>query len=106
MAMTLAFPTTDTGLLQWSANLLNLIQTSPASFGLLESDVEAYRAAHLAFADGVGLCNPSVRNKTAVVQKNGAKASLKQAARLLASKVGSTPSVTDAQKVELGMPPR
>jgi len=51
-------------------------------------------------------CDPSQRNKAAVVVKNAARTSLKAAATLLANKIYGTATVTDAQKVELGIPPR
>ena len=59
-----------------------------------------------AFATALAACDPAVRNKTAVATKNAAKATLKNAATLLANKVYSTAAVTNAQKIELGIPPR
>lgn len=104
--ITLSFPTTDNGLLAWSLNFKDLITASPTSYGLVAADATAYGVVHTAYATALAACDPPQRSKTAVVAKNAARTSLKNAAILLANKIYGTATVTDAQKVELGIPPR
>lgn len=106
MLLTFAFPTTDTGLLQWSQNFLDLIEATPLAFGLTAADATSYETVHDAYAAALTACDPPQRSKTAVVVKNQARADLKNAATLLGNKVYSTATVTDAQKTQLGIPPR
>ncbi len=77
----LSFPTTDTGLLQWSQNVVNLITPVPATYGLVVGDVTTYTALHAAYSTALAACDPPVRNKAAVVTKNAARSSLKTARR-------------------------
>lgn len=102
----LTFPSTDSGLLVWSQSFLDLIQATPTAYGLVAADATAYSAVHTAYSNSLTACMPDVRSKAAVVAKNAARASLKDKAILLANKIYSDPAVTDAQKTELGIPPR
>ena len=104
--ITLSFPRTDNGLLAWSLNLLNLITATPTAYNCVAADATAYGVLHTAYADALEACDPQQRNKTAVTTKNAARTALKSGATLLANKVYAGASVTDAQKVELGIPPR
>jgi hypothetical protein len=106
MMIALSFPTTDTGLLAWSLNLLDLITAQPTDYNLVAADATSYGLVHTAFADALAACDPAQRNKAAVVAKNTARTALKNAATLLGNKVYSGANVSDAQKTELGMPPR
>jgi hypothetical protein len=102
----LSFPATDTGLLQWSQNVVNLITPTPATYGLVAGDVTTYTALHNAYSTALAACDPSVRSKPAVITKNAARTALKNGATMLANKIYASPAVTDAQKTQLGMPPR
>lgn len=106
MQVALTLPASDTGLLQWSQNVVTLITAAPATYNLVTADVTTYTALHTTFASSVAACDPSVRNKPAVVAKRAARLALKNGAQILASKVYSSTTVTDAQKTQLGMPPR
>jgi hypothetical protein len=106
MMVTLSFPPSDPGLLAWSQNFLDLITATPTAYNLVAGDATSYLAVHTAYADALAACDPPQRNKTAVVAKNLARTALKQAATLLANKVYAGASVTDAQKTQLGIPPR
>jgi hypothetical protein len=106
MLATLSFPRTDTALLQWSQNIVNLITPTPATYGLVTADVTTYTALNTAYSAALAACDPSQRNKPAVVTKNAARDALKTGATLLANKIYASPTVTDAQKVQLGIPPR
>src|SRR5947207_15180556 len=102
----LSFPTTDSGLLAWSQNFLNLIQAAPTSYNLVAGDATSYATVHTAYSTALANCDPGVRSKPAVITKNAARTTLKNSAILLANKVYSGASVTDAQKTSLGIPPR
>ena len=41
MQVALSFPPTNTGMLQWSQNVVNLITPSPATYNLVTADVTA-----------------------------------------------------------------
>lgn len=106
MPVALYLPRADLALRQWSQNVVSLITPDPAAWGLVEADVTSYTAVHAAFSTGLAACDPAVRNKAAVVAKNTARASLENGASLLANKIYSAQTVTDAQKTQIGMPPR
>jgi hypothetical protein len=97
------FPTSDTGLLAWSSRFSAGINASPEAFGLSPSQAADYAAIHASFATAMAACAPAMRNKTSVVAKNTARAALKAQARLLVSIIQGQPSVTDAEKTELGL---
>jgi hypothetical protein len=104
--MTVSFPDSDAGLLAWSANFLELITATPTAFGLVAGDATSYQIVHDSYASALAACDPAQRNKAATVAKNQARTDLKAKATLLANKVYSTSTVSDSQKVELGIPPR
>jgi hypothetical protein len=106
MTVALSFPTSDTALLQWSQNIVNLITPAPATYNLVAADVTTYTALHTAYSTALAGCDPAQRNRSAVVAKNAARAALKAGATLLANKVYASATVTDAQKTALGIPPR
>src|SRR5689334_10032060 len=97
----LSFPKTDDGLLAWSTNFKDLITAAPTTYGLVAGDATAYATVHTAYATALAACDPAQRNKAAVVAKNAARTDLKSKATLLANKIYSTATVTDAQKTEL-----
>jgi hypothetical protein len=96
-------PRTDDALLAWSANFSALITATPTAYGLTAALASSYAAVHTTFATALGACDPGQRSKTTVAAKNEARTNLKIQARLLANLVEGTSTVTDAQKVELGL---
>jgi hypothetical protein len=106
MQVTLSFPRTDTGLLAWSQNVVSLITPTPADWGLVTGDVTAYTALHDAYSTALAACDPAQRNKPAVVTKNQARTALTNGAQMLGNKIYASSAVTDAMKVQIGMPPR
>jgi hypothetical protein len=106
MQVSLSFPPSDTGLLQWAQNVVTLITPSPATYNLVVGDVTTFTALFNSYSTALGLCDPAVRSKPAVVTKNAARTALKNGATIIANKVYSSLTVTDAQKTQLGMPPR
>src|SRR4051794_25307991 len=107
MVVRLQFPGSDTGLLQWSQNVVNLITPAPADWNLVVGDVTTYTGLHNTYSTSLAACDPSVRSKPATVAKNQARRALKLGAAIIANKIYSaSPAVSDAMKVEIGMPPR
>lgn len=96
-------PRTDTALLAWSLNFSSLITAAPTTYGLVAGDATAYAALHTAFATALAACDPGERSKSLVAAKNTARTALKNSARLLAKRVEGTATVTDAQKLALGL---
>ncbi len=96
-------PQTDAALLAWSLNFSTKVTATPTAYGLTAAQATAYQALHDAFASALAACDPAIRNKPAVATKNDARLALKDDARLLARLVQGTASVTDAQKLELGL---
>ena len=87
-------------------NFKDLITANPTSYGLVAGDATAHGTVHTSYATALEACDPPQRNKTATATKNAARTALKNAATLLANKIYGTATVTDAQKIELGIPPR
>ena len=106
MRVALTYPRTKLGFLQWSQNVVNLITPAPGTWGLVVGDVTSYTASHTLYANAVAACDPSVRSKPAVVTLHQTRTNLQNAAALLANKIYACATVTDAMKVQIGMPPR
>src|SRR4051812_47735891 len=96
-------PNKDAALLAWSLNFTSKIGATPLVFGLTAPLATAYQALHDSFASAMENCDPDERNKVATATKNDARFALKNNARLLAKLVDGTASVTDPQKLELGL---
>ena len=101
--MSTTFPDRDSDLLAWSVNFLAGIGGAPTTLGLTEAMVNSYESVHNEFAGMMQACDPSVRSKTAVVNKNDAKAALKSEARLLINVINGQKDVSDGQKTALGI---
>src|SRR4051812_32929996 len=96
-------PNGDTQLLAWSANFLAGITASAVSLGLTPAMATSYGTLHANYATALGLCDPGQRCKSNVASKNVSREALKAQARLLAKIIQGQASVTDAQKLDLGL---
>lgn len=96
-------PTRDSLLLAWSANFSTRISLAPVPLGLTAGQATSYATLHGNFATAMGLIDPGERSKSLVSQKNAARLALKTSARLLAKIIQGQASVTDAQKIDLGL---
>ena len=96
-------PNSDSGLLAWSLNFKTLIVATPTAYGLTTALASAYGTLHDAYATALVACDPAIRTRSAVPTKNTARGNLKANARLLADLVQGTASVTNAQKLALGL---
>jgi hypothetical protein len=96
-------PATDPGLLDWGRNFRDRIEPDPERFGISEAQAAAFAAVYVAFAAAYQTVrDPSTRTTVTVAQKNAKRETLKAEARLLAKVVDGS-SVTDAQRIELGL---
>ena len=104
--MALTLPPTDPGLLAWGNNFKAGITPSPTTLGLTAAQVTAYGTVLTSYSTALGACDPNIRSKAAVATKNTAKAALKLASEQTVALIMGTPTVTDAEKIALGIPPR
>jgi hypothetical protein len=103
MASKSFLPEKDAALLAWSNNFSTLISAGAVSYGLTTTQATAYAALHATYATSLTAVDPPIRNKAAVATKNTARTALKANARMLAKIVEATPTVTNTQKVTLGL---
>jgi hypothetical protein len=100
---TVSFPSTDSGLLAWSLNFSTRISAAPVPLGLTAPQATAYATLHTNFSNALAACDPGERSKSLVSAKNIARTVLKTSARQLASIIQGQASVSDAQKIDLGL---
>ena len=96
-------PRKDDALLAWSANAKTLITATPTAYGLTAAFATQYGGIHDLFATALAACEPGVRTQAAVAAKNTARANLLEQIRLMTNLVNGTATVTDAQKITLGI---
>lgn len=102
--MSSRMPTTDAGLLAWSTNFRTRISADPAVYGLTAEAASAYEATQAAYAAAYQLAvDPGTRTRPSIAAKDAAKAAVRLASRQLGRIVEGTASVTDAQKLALGL---
>lgn len=95
---------TDAEIASGSANFTMYIVATPAAFGLVAAQATAYGALNLAYQEAYSAAiTPASRTKAAVAAKNAAKKALRTMAADLAKIIDATPTVTDTQKIELGL---
>jgi hypothetical protein len=96
-------PRTDPALLAWARHFIAVAGPAPEAFGLSALQLAELSAATGAYADGLRLCDPNIRNRVAVATKNAQREALKILARSLNNFVQGNLGVSDAQKVQLGL---
>jgi hypothetical protein len=99
-------PSREADLRDWSANFSEKINSppGPAQFGLTVAQAANYAALHDAYASAFELSqDPNTRTPVQISVKNTAKAALKVNARMLARLIRATPTVTNEQRIELGL---
>jgi hypothetical protein len=99
-----AVPTQDDALANWSTNFSTRISAGAVSFGLTTALATAYATLHGSFLTARAAASvPGTRSASLVAAKNTAKAALVANARDLYQIVQGTPSVTNAQREDLGI---
>lgn len=96
-------PDSDPALLAWSLNFSTLISAAPIPVGLTAAQATAYAALHALFSTAMAGVGPGVRTSASVAAKNAARNNLKISARLLAKLVEGTATVSNSQKITLGL---
>jgi hypothetical protein len=87
-----------------SANFASLISATPVAFGLTAAQASSYAALNTTYQTAyTAATTDGTRSKSLVAAKNSAKVPLKQMASDLARIINGTPTVTDEQKVTLGV---
>jgi hypothetical protein len=80
------------------------IVATPAAYGLTEAMALAYNGLNSQYAQAyLAALDPEQRTKGKISAKNAAKRDLKVMASDLAKIINGTPSVTDEQKIDLGL---
>ena len=97
-------PSRDEELSTWAGNYSSKITATPVAYGLLAADATALAALVASFNTALGAAtNPATRTAVTVASKDTAKVALVADIRSLARRIQATPSVTAAQKTELGL---
>jgi len=95
---------TDAETASGSANFSSLIQGTPTAFGLVAAQGTAYEVVNMAYQVAYDAAiTPATRTKGAVAAKNDAKKALRVMASDLSKIIDGTPTVTDQQKIDLGL---
>ena len=98
------FPTTDSGVEQFTANFSGLISIDPAVYGLDSKIAADYSGLQKDFAAKLtAAVNPATRGRLSVFQKDEARKALVLITRKYAQQISKMVSVTDDQRVELGI---
>ncbi len=97
-------PNSDSGLLAWSVNFKAKTSADPFQYGLTEDQAVAYAGLHDAYAAAFQTAiDPGTRTKGKVAAKNTARSALKGMAGDLARIIEGHATVTDEQKIDLGL---
>lgn len=98
---------TDSQLVETSAAFGSTISASPATYGLTAPMAASYQTIQAAYASAYAAAiNPLTRTKAAVEGKNQARLNLVSESQKLSGYIVRTPTVTNQQLIELGLPPR
>lgn len=96
-------PTRDADLLTFAQSASGFITATPTAYGLTAAIATAFASAVSAYQTALDAVQPGVRNKMAVATKNSAKSALKNNIRAWAKLVDGTATVTNAQRLQLGL---
>jgi hypothetical protein len=95
---------TDAELYAGSQAFSTKISASPTSFGLVAAQATSYASLNAAWGTAYLLAvDPETRTKGAIAAKNQARANLRKMASDLAKIIDGTATVTDAQRLDLGL---
>ncbi|HZZ42414.1 MAG TPA: hypothetical protein VFE58_05720 [Tepidisphaeraceae bacterium] len=98
------FTGTDAELYIGSDLFATKITATPTAFGLVAAQATAYSAVSATWRTAYTVAaDPVTRTKASVSAKNAARTAVKTMASSLAKIINGTPTVTDAQKIDLGL---
>ena len=88
----------------WIANFATKVALSPTSYGLIAGDATAISAQNTAFqAAYAASTNPATRTSASVATTQGARFASEVVIRPFAMRINANQTVTDAQRVSLGL---
>ena len=97
-------PANDGALAVWSENFDDKVASAPEDYGISEADAAQFHALVEEFAARLAIVgNPQTRTRAAIVMKDDVKAVLVAHARRLIRVAGAHPSITDEQRIRLGL---
>lgn len=100
-------PNVDSELLAWAVSNSAKITATPLVFGLTAPIAVSYAAAVADFETKLAVVtDPQTKTRGATSAKNDSKRDLKAAAREWARTVNAFPSITNEQRIDLGLNPR
>src|SRR5688572_23836790 len=100
-------PSKNAELLAWSAAFSEKISLTPTAYGLSAPQSAAYAALHASFESALATSSdPATRTRGTVQATRDARTPLKAEARELARIINAFPSITDQQRIDLGLTPR
>ncbi len=100
-------PHKDADLLAWAQAFSTKITATPVAFGLVAAQATAFAALLSTWsADLATATDPATRTRAAISAKNDSRTPMKAEARELARVINAFPSITNEQRIELGLNPR
>lgn len=88
----------------WLANFATLIAADPTDYGLITGDATAISAQNTAFQAAYAISStPTTRTSATIATTNGARISALSIVRPYAMRINANQTVTDAQRVDLGL---
>ena len=98
------FAGTDAQLYAGSASFATKISATPTAYGLTAPQATAYAARNATYAAAYeAAIDPETRTKGTVAAKNDARVAVRMTASDLAKVINGTATVTDEQKIDLGL---
>ena len=98
---------TDSEVLQGTADFGAAITAAPTDYGLTAAQATAYAMTQTVYATAYATAaNPSTRTRSAIEAKNQARKELVSMSRQLSDYIIRVSTVTNAQLIDLGLPPR
>jgi hypothetical protein len=97
-------PSTDSGLLAWSANFNAKLTAAPTTVGLTAGDATAYATLHSNYNTALtNATNPSTRTSSTITTKDTARVALVTKARDLVAIAQAYPGTTNTLRSDFGM---
>src|SRR5205814_710535 len=97
----------DADLLAWVTAYSQKITATPTAYGLVAAQATALAAVVTSFTTALSTAtNPATRTRGTVAAKDAARTPLVAMARDLARIINAFPSITNQQRIDLGLTPR
>lgn len=101
------FPRRESDIRSFTAHFSETISAAPADYRLTQAQADEYAAVQQAFSDAyITVQDRGANSSAAVAGKETARVALEAATRLLVKIIKAQPDVTDAMRIDLGLPAR